>query len=87
MVLDVLALALFLGVRWAARRYSEPDPIPPELPFEDLPPVTAVDDRPRGRKLNDYVEQGFDEIDQWLHHRDEAAPPPRSWPGGDPVNP
>ena len=86
MVLDVLALVLFLGVRWFARRYSSPDPVP-ALPFEDLPPVTAVDDHPRGRRLVDYVEQGVEEIDLWLHHRDEVAPSPCSCRGGDPVNP
>jgi hypothetical protein len=73
MVLDVVALVLFFGVRWYARHRSEPDPTPPELPFEDLPPVTADAPPPRGRRLNDYVEAGFGEIDQWLHRRDEAA--------------
>ena len=88
MVLDVLAVVLFLGVRWVARRYSAPDPTPPELPFEDLPPATAPDDHhPRGRRLNGYLDQGFHEIDRWLHHRDEPAPAPCSCAGGDPVNP
>jgi hypothetical protein len=87
MVLDVLAIALFLGVRWVARRYSAPDPTPPQLPFEDLPPVTAPQEHPRGRRLTGYVEHGFHEIDRWLHHRDEAAPPAPRRSGGDPVNP
>jgi hypothetical protein len=73
MVLDLAAVALFLGVRWLARHRSEPDPTPPELPFEDLPPVTADLAPPRGRRLNQYVDGGFTEIDQWLHRRDEPA--------------
>jgi hypothetical protein len=73
MVLDVLALVLVLAVRWCAKRFSEPEPLPPELPFEDQPPVTADAEHPRGRRFDDYVEGGFGEIDQWLHHRDEAA--------------
>lgn len=73
MVFDVLALALFLGIRWYARHHSEPEPLPPVLPFEDLPPVTAELAPPRGRRLTHYVEGGLVEIDQWLHHRDEPA--------------
>lgn len=73
MVLDVLALVLVMLVRWCAKRFSEPDPAPPELPFEDQPPVTAHTEHPRGRRFGEYVEEGFDAIDQWLHHRDEAG--------------
>ena len=73
MFLDVVVLALILGVRWLARHFSAPDPAPLELPFEDRPPVTAAAEHPRGRRFDDYVEEGFGEIDQWLHRRDEAA--------------
>lgn len=73
MVFYVAAVVLSVVVVWCAKRFSEPDPPPPALPFEDQPPVTADAEHPRGRRLDQYIEEGLNEIDQWLQHPDEAT--------------
>lgn len=73
MVFMVLALVLLGGAVWISRAVSAATEPPPPLPFDDLPPVTAGSDWPRGRRMRVYLDQGFEEIDHWLHHRDEAV--------------
>jgi hypothetical protein len=73
LLMDVLALTLFFGVRWYARHHTTAEPLPAALPAEDQPPVTADATAPRGRRLETYVERGLDDIHDWLRDRGEAA--------------
>ena len=75
MVFDVLALGLFAGGAYAF--WQESRRARTALPPDDLPPAAARTPMPRHARLNGYVAQGLDSIDDYLagdNDRDRDQP-------------
>ena len=64
MVFDVLAFGLFAGGAYAF--WQESRRARTSLPPDDLPPAAARTPLPRHARLNGYVAQGLDSIDDYL---------------------
>ncbi len=71
-VFDLLALGLLAWGLWYARTSRAESRGRTLLPPEDQPPPAAEEALPHGRRLNQYVEGGLVEIDDYLR-RHEAA--------------
>ncbi len=73
MVFQVLAVAALVWVFWVARRSTEVDVDVESLPFEDRPPLEALEPLPPRSRLRRYVGEGLDDIEDYLAGRDQTA--------------